>query len=117
MGKNNKPPRQRPAKVTELRKRDELELDEVPSEKRPRVIRWIVPQAPPPFYAHAHLTDAKLTLCGGHHAIGGVYPPSLELPKCEECERAASRLEKDEGTSTHLRTVQGGNDDASQTEE
>lgn len=50
-----------------------------------RVIRWIVPTAPPPLWAHASVVGSPFTICRGHSTAGAVYPVAAGLQRCPEC--------------------------------
>ena len=83
------------SKVRPIRPRTELE--EAPVVREPS-IRWIVPSAPPPVYAHAQWVNTesgasmgKLTLCKGHEVEGAIYPPHVDVPRCQECTEAVKR--------------------------
>jgi hypothetical protein len=57
-----------------------------PSELRPLVIRWVVPNGQIGMaYQHAAVVGAHGSLCSGHVVDGAVYPPPDEMPRCVAC--------------------------------
>lgn len=65
------------------------ELDDPPPRSR-RVVRWLVPSATFPAYAHAAVVApdvALATMCKAHHVEGAIYPPAPGVPRCADCVR------------------------------